>query len=203
MEKNNIYHEGISPVQDRKYKKGRKIMNKLHKHLINLTASAVCLALCIVLPFFTGNIPEIGGMLCPMHIPVLLCGFLCGPWYAMGIGLIAPLLRYLMFGMPPIFPTGVAMCMELAVYGVVAGLLYKMLPKKPVNIYISLVLAMLLGRVAWGIAMMAIMGIAGDGFTWAAFISGALLNAIPGIVLHIVLIPLVVMGVKRTKIMQE
>ena len=67
-----------------------------------LVFAALCLALCIVLAFLTGQIPQIGGMLSPMHIPVLLCGFLCGWPYALAVGLVAPLLRHLMFGMPPI-----------------------------------------------------------------------------------------------------
>ena len=89
-----------------------------------LTYSAVCLALCMILPFLTGQIPQIGSALCPMHIPVLLAGFLCGPWWAMAVGAVAPLLRFALFGMPPLFPTGAAMCFELAAYGLVSGLLY-------------------------------------------------------------------------------
>ena len=75
------------------------------------------LAIALALPFITGQIPEIGAMLCPMHIPALLCGFLCGwPWGA-AVGFIAPLLRGALFGMPVLFPTGTAMAFELAVYG--------------------------------------------------------------------------------------
>jgi len=72
-------------------------------------------------------------MLCPMHIPVLLCGFLCGPAWAAIVGAVAPLLRFALFGMPPIFPTGTAMAFELAAYGAVSGLMYRLLPKKPVQ----------------------------------------------------------------------
>ena len=93
-----------------------------------MVTTAVCLALCMVLPFLTGQIPQIGSALSPMHIPVLLAGFLCGPWWAMAVGAVAPLLRFALFGMPPIFPTGVAMCFELAAYGLVSGLLYARLP---------------------------------------------------------------------------
>ena len=93
----------------------------------DLTFAAICLALCMVLPFLTGQIPEVGSMLCPMHIPVLLAGFLCGPWWAMAVGAVAPLLRFFLFGMPPLFPTGLAMCFELAAYGLASGLLYRLL----------------------------------------------------------------------------
>ena len=116
----------------------------------NLLYAAVCLALCLLLPFVTGQIPEIGKMLLPMHFPVLLAGFLCGPWWALAVGAVAPLLRFVLTGMPPIYPTGTAMAFELAAYGVAAGLLWKALPKKTVHIYTALVAAMLLGRVVWG-----------------------------------------------------
>ncbi len=89
-----------------------------------LTRAAICLALCMVLPFLTGQIPQIGSALSPMHIPVLLGGFLCGPGWAAAVGFVAPLLRFVLFGMPPIFPTGLAMSVELMVYGLVSGLLY-------------------------------------------------------------------------------
>jgi riboflavin transporter FmnP len=175
--------------------KGEEIMNT--NRILKLVLAAICLALCMVLPFLTGQIPEIGSMLSPMHIPVLLCGFITGPFWAAMVGLIAPVLRFALFGMPPIFPTGVAMCFELAVYGAVSGLLYSKLPKKTVNIYVSLIAAMLLGRIAWGIVRVLLSGVTGSAFTWAAFMAGAFTSAIPGIILHIVLIPVIVMALRR------
>ena len=162
-----------------------------------MVSAAVCLALCMVLPFLTGQIPQVGSALSPMHIPVLLAGFLCGPWWAMAVGAVAPLLRFALFGMPPIFPTGVAMCFELAAYGLVSGLLYARLPKKTVNIYVSLVAAMLAGRVVWGIVMAVLMGLSGSAFTWAAFMAGAFVNAVPGIIVHILLIPIIVLALRK------
>lgn len=162
-----------------------------------MVSAAVCLALCMVLPFLTGQIPQVGSALCPMHIPVLLAGFLCGPWWAMAVGAVAPLLRFALFGMPPIFPTGVAMCFELAAYGLVSGLLYARLPKKTANIYVSLLAAMLAGRVVWGIVRVALSGVAGEPFTWAAFMAGAFVNAVPGIIVHILLIPVIVMALRK------
>ena len=174
------------------------------KHFVrNLTAAAVCLALCMVLPFLTGQIPEIGSALPPMHIPVLLAGFLCGPWWAAAVGVVAPLLRFALFGMPPIFPTGLAMCFELAAYGVTAGLLYRLLPKKNANIYVALIAAMVLGRVIWGGVMVVLMGITGAGFTWAAFMAGAFLNAVPGIIVHILLIPVLVMALRKAGFLEK
>ncbi|MBQ4638405.1 MAG: ECF transporter S component [Clostridia bacterium] len=162
-----------------------------------LVLSAICLALCMVLPFLTGQIPEIGSMLSPMHIPVLLCGFIAGPVWAAIIGAVAPLLRFVLFGMPPLFPTGLAMCFELATYGLISGMLYAKLPRKTVNIYVSLILAMLVGRVVWGVVSFILLGISGSGFTWSAFLAGAFTSAVPGIILHIVLIPVLVMALER------
>lgn len=162
----------------------------------NLVTAAVCLALCMVLPFLTGQIPQIGSALSPMHIPVLLAGFLCGPWWAMAVGLAAPLLRHFIFHMPPLI-TAVAMCFELAAYGLVSGLLYARLPGKTVNIYVSLITAMAAGRVVWGVVRALLSGASGEPFTWAAFMAGAFFNAIPGIIVHIILVPMLVMALKR------
>lgn len=162
----------------------------------NLVTAAVCLALCMVLPFLTGQIPQIGSALSPMHIPVLLAGFLCGPWWAMAVGLAAPLLRHFIFHMPPLI-TAVAMCFELAAYGLVSGLLYARLPKKTVNIYVSLITAMAAGRVVWGVVRVLLSGASGEPFTWAAFMAGAFFNAIPGIIVHIILVPMLVMALRR------
>lgn len=162
-----------------------------------LTYAALFLALALVLPFLTGQIPQIGSALSPMHIPVLLCGFLVGwPW-GLAVGFIAPLLRSVIFGMPVMVPGAVAMAFELAVYGLVSGILYRLLPKKKWSIYVTLIVAMLAGRVVWGIARLIIAGLSGNSFTWALFLAGAFTNAIPGIILHIVLIPVIVMVLER------
>ena len=174
---------------------------KANHSLRKLVSAAVCLALCMLLPFLTGQIQQIGNALCPMHIPVLLCGFLCGPWYALAVGFIAPLLRFVLFGMPPIYPIGVAMCFELAAYGALTGILYRALPKNAGMIYISLIAAMLGGRVIWGVVRAVISGVGGSPFTWAAFLAGAFTNAIPGIILHIVIIPPIVLALKKAKLM--
>ena len=172
-----------------------------NKNVLKLTYAGVCLALCLVLPFLTGQIPKIGSKLLPMHIPVLLCGFLCGPVWGLAVGLIAPILRSLLFGMPPLFPTATAMAFELAAYGLLAGLFYKLLPKTTSYLYLALILAMIGGRLVWGLAMTLLMGAAGKSFTLAAFWAGAFANAWPGIVLQLVLIPPVVAALKKAKLM--
>lgn len=165
-----------------------------------LTFSALYLAIALVLPFITGQIPEIGAMLSPMHIPVLLCGFVCGWQWGLAVGLIAPILRSLLFGMPTLYPAAIAMTLELAVYGALSGILYKLLPRKIWSIYVSLILAMIGGRLAWGGARYVLAGLSGSEFPVSAFLAGAVLNAIPGIILHIVLIPLLVMVLEKAKL---
>ncbi len=165
--------------------------------LRKLTYAALYLAIALVLPFLTGQIPEIGRMLSPMHIPVLLCGFVCGwPW-GLVVGLIAPLLRSILFGMPAMYPDAVVMCFELATYGACAGIFYRLLPRKNVFIYVALVLSMTAGRLVWGAARFVAAGLAGSSFPLEAFLAGALFTAMPGIILHLVLIPVLVMALQR------
>ena len=180
---------------------GKDTSMKTKKLVLNVSLSGMFLALAYVMPFLTGQIPEIGSMLCPMHIPVLLCGFVCGAPYGLVVGLIAPVLRSLTLGMPPLFPTATAMAFELAVYGLMAGLLYKALPKKKINIYTSLIGAMIIGRIVWGVVMFCIMGFDMTKFGIAAFWAGAVVNAIPGIIAQIILIPMLIMILEKTKLM--
>lgn len=98
--------------------------SKSQKSLQTLVTAAMMLALGLALPFFTGQIPQVGNMLCPMHLPVLLCGLLCGWKYGLAVGFILPPLRYVLFSAPPIFPAGAAMAFELAAYGFLSGFLY-------------------------------------------------------------------------------
>ncbi|MBR3796105.1 MAG: ECF transporter S component [Clostridia bacterium] len=173
-------------------------MKKTNKaNVLKLAVSAACLALCMVLPFITGQIQQIGNMLCPMHIPVLLCGLLCGPAYAGLVGAIAPLLRFMLFGMPKLYPSAAGMCFELAAYGIAAGMILRALPKKRSSVYAALIGAMLIGRAVWGVAMAALMGLGGGAFTMSAFLAGAFANAVPGIIVHILLIPVIVMAVQK------
>ena len=164
-----------------------------------LVLSALFLALCLVLPMITGGIPTIGNMLLPMHIPVLLCGLLCGWQYGLVIGFVAPLLRSVLFGMPPLFPTAIAMCFELMTYGFVAGFLYSRSRWQCViALYRSMIASMVVGRLVWGVAQIVLLGLSGSAFTLQAFMAGALLNAIPGIVLQLLLIPAIMVALNRT-----
>ena len=162
-----------------------------------LILAALFLAMAMVLPFLTGQIPEVGSMLCPMHIPALLCGFFCGwPWGLM-VGIVAPLLRSITFGMPPLFPVAICMAAELATYGAVSGALYQKLPKKKASIYVALLVAMVAGRLVWGVARFLCAGLDVSAFGLSAFWAGAVATAIPGIIVQIVLIPVLVMALER------
>ena len=168
-----------------------------------LVLSALFLALGYVLPFFTGQIPAIGKMLLPMHIPVLLCGFVCGWQYGMIVGFIVPLFRSILAGMPVMMPTAVGMAFELATYGIISGMMYQKLPKKTINIYLSLITAMIGGRIVWGLVSILLYGMQGNAFSWTMFMGGALLNAIPGIVIQLVLIPVVIIILEKTGLLDE
>lgn len=171
-------------------------MNK--GYIRKIAYSALFLALGLVLPFFTGQIREIGNMLLPMHIPVLLCGFVCGWQYGAAVGFITPLFRSLLFGMPMLYPNAVAMAFELCAYGFICAFVYSLFKKQSLIVaYISLVAAMLGGRVVWGIAQTVILGFGGKTLTFAAFFSSAVTNAIPGIILQLVLIPPIVILIKK------
>lgn len=164
-----------------------------------LTLSAMFLALAFVMPFLTGQLPQIGSMLCPLHIPVLLCGFFCGATWGLGVGFIAPILRSFTLGMPQMFPTAFCMAFELAAYGVVSGWLHNKLPKKKVSVYVSLLSAMIIGRLVWGVVMFGCMGFDISKFGFSAFLAGAVLNAIPGIILQIIVIPILVITVRNSR----
>ncbi len=169
----------------------------------NLTLSAMFLAIGMVLPFLTGQIPQIGNMMLPMHIPVLLCGVICGWQYGAALGFILPLIRYMVFGMPVLFPTGIAMAFEMLTYGLVIGLVYSLSRWKCiVSLYRALISAMIAGRVVWAVAQMILLGVSGGAFTMKMFLAGAFLNAVPGIIIQLVLIPAVMVALGRTGMVQ-
>ena len=178
-------------------------VGKFKLNVRQLTYAAVCLALALLLPFVTGNIPEIGNMLCPMHLPVLLCGFLCGAPWGMAVGAVAPILRAMLFGRPALYPTALAMMAELAVYGLLAGLLYRLFPKKMGYLYGSLLCAMIGGRLVGGLAKLVLLGFDGKSFGAAIFFTEYFVNAWPGIVVQLILIPLIVAALARAHLIER
>ena len=187
-------------------------MGKYSKTIFKIVMSGALIAIGWVLPFLTGQIKEIGAMLSPMHLPVFFGGFLVGPIYALVIGIVLPITRSLIFGMPVLFPGAVCMGVEMGVYGFITGFLFKVLVnifknkedntitngKLFISIYVALVSAMLLGRAVWGLARMLCAFLPdAKAFPMTAFISGAFINAWPGIILQLILIPAIVFAMRK------
>lgn len=169
------------------------------KTLKNLTLSSMFVAIGMVLPFFTGQIPQIGNMMLPMHIPVIFCGLICGWQWGALAGFVLPLMRSLIFSAPILYPRAIAMAFELLTYGAVAGFLYNRSKWQCIiALYRSLIAAMISGRIVWAAAEMILLGLQGDIFTPEMFFTGAFVTAIPGIILQLVFIPAMMVALDRT-----
>ena len=161
--------------------------------LRNTVLSAMFLALSFVLPFFTGQIQQIGSMLLPMHIPIILCSLFCSGKYGFLVGLIAPVMRSAIFNMPPMYPTAIAMSVKLAVLGFLVGFIYEKMKKQNItSLYISLIISILISRLFWALAMCLLLGTGENGFTLSMFFTMAFVKAFPGIALQLVLVPAIV-----------
>lgn len=161
-----------------------------------ITYAAICLALALLLPFLTGQIPTIGQALSPMHLPTLLCGYICGPLWGLAVGFVAPLLRSQLFAMPPL-AAAIPMAFELAAYGFVSGMIYRRVPHKMPFIYLSLIIAMLSGRIVWGTVKWLMAVYSSDSFGFAAFLAGAVTGSIPGSICQLVLLPSMLVTLKK------
>lgn len=168
-----------------------------------LVLSGVFLTLCLILPFLTGQIPAVGKAVSPMHIPVFLCGFICGWPYAVLVGFIAPLLRSFIFHAPVFYPMAVAMSFELAAYGFISGFVYSLFRKNIAGIYIALISAMLGGRAVYGIVRFLLAAIDHNEYTFKMFLTGAFVQAVPGIIIHLILVPAVVWAVCKRERMNR
>ncbi len=171
--------------------------------LARMLYSAMFLALAMLLPFLTSQIPEIGSKLCPMHLPVILCGFVCGSGWGAVVGATAPLLRSLTFGRPILIPDAVSMAFELAVYAFVAGMLYRRLPKNYPCFFVSLITAMVCGRLIWGAAefVLIFLGHSDATFGFSLIWTHTVIQSIPGIVLQLVTIPLIIDVLRKNRLM--
>lgn len=150
---------------------------------------ALFITLGLMLPFLTASQPRLGQILLLIHIPALLGGLIMGPKNGLLIGITLPLLRSLFFTMPPLYPTAIAMAVEMGTYGYVIGLIYEWFKSHRFNIHIALIVAMLIGRVAWGFSTLILLGV--NQFNFQMFLSAAFIHAWPGLVLQFVLIPLI------------
>ena len=170
-------------------------------HIKKLVLTAVCSALCVIVPMAFHSIPNAGQVFLPMHIPVLLCGMLCGWPYGLACGLIGPALSSLLTGMPlPAVLPG--MLVECAVYGCASGLLlrYVRTGNCYADLYISLIPAMLLGRVLSGIVKGLILT---PGLSLAAWASASFVTSLPGIAIQLLLVPILVLGLERAKLIPK
>lgn len=166
-----------------------------------LTSAALCVALGVLLPQVFHAIPNFGAVFSPMHLPVLVCGLICGWKYGLLCGLLTPALSSALTGMPAAMILPGMIC-ELAVYGLVSGLLFFRVKtgKRLADIYLSLVPAMLLGRLFAGL-MNGLFFRAGD-FTLQMFLTGYFVTALPGILIQLVLIPILMLALEKVKVIQ-
>ena len=172
---------------------------EIRNYVRKIVLCAMFLSIGIVLPFFTGQIPQVGRMLLPMHIPVILCGLICGGKSGATVGFVMPIMRSLIFTMPPMYPTAIAMAFELASYGFIVGFMYENARWHCIkSLYRCMITAMIGGRLVWGIAMVALLGIGENGFTFGMFFAGAFINAVPGIILQLVFVPAMMLALDKT-----
>ncbi|MBQ2661118.1 MAG: ECF transporter S component [Clostridia bacterium] len=156
------------------------------------------IALGITLPFLTA-IPQVGNSFLLMHLPILVCGIVCGGKAAGFAGALTPLLRSFLVGFPVLYPNAVGMAFELAAYGFVMGILTEHLPRRLPFYYISLIASMLTGRAVWGIVrfLMLLIDSQGAPFALSMFIGGAFTNAVPGIIIQLAFIPFLAMYLNK------
>ena len=162
----------------------------------NMVIAALCVALGLLLPFLTGQIQQFGQMLCPMHFPIFICGMICGWRWGLAAGFATPLLRHVLFGMPPM-PGALFMAFELAAYGLFAGLLVAAFTRKGerrteltlAKLYAALIIAMLAGRIVYGIVRYVFAGVNGTSFTLPMWLAAEFTGTWPGIVLQLLIIP--------------
>ena len=180
---------------------------KTKHHLTRLVLASVLLATGLILPMITGQIQAIGKIISPMHIPVLIGGLTLGPIWGLAVGFITPILRGLLFGMPPIPHAAFPMAFELGAYGLFGGLFYPPVRRKLPNlgaIVFALLLAMIAGRLVGGAAkaLLLALGVIGTQtpFTLAAFWASYFVGTLPGALIHLVLVPAVVAALERAKL---
>jgi len=165
---------------------------------LKLVLAGLFTAMGVGLPIAFHAFSLSGTIFLPMHIPVLLCGLICGWRYGMITGIIVPILSSFLTGMPPLYPVGAAMALELAAYGAIIGILAGRM-----NVIVALIGSMLGGRVVLGISNVVLMGLAGKSYTFSAFIAGAFVTALPGIILQLVLIPAIYLILDKTNILRK
>jgi niacin transporter len=164
--------------------------------------TALCMALGVVLPIAVHSVPNAGSVLLPMHIPVLLCGLICGWPFGLLCGAVTPVLSSLITGMPPMAYVP-SMAIELAVYGFVSGLLINIIKtkKQTANIYITLIIAMIAGRLAYGTVNALIFRV--GNYSMQIWITSAFITSLPGIIIQLVLIPIIILALQKANLIKK
>lgn len=174
----------------------------MRKSTRNLVNAALMLAVSWLLPMLVAPNQFIAQSLSPMHIPILLCGFICDLPWAMVVGFLAPFLRHLTLGIPQ-NPVLIAMAFELCTYGLVTSLLFRILRCGDIaKTYASLIMAMIAGRGVYGVVMAILAGFYSVPFTFQIFLTDVFLKSIWGIVFHIAIIPPIVLALRRAKLLK-
>ena len=180
-------------------------MNNRNSALYKMVVTALLLAIGLALPFLLGQVEVLGQAISPLHIPALLCGLTCGWGWGLTLGAVLPILRSLLFGMPPMV-AAIPMAFELAAYGALTGLIYPLLLKLFKNrshlpaMVISMLAAMILGRIAGGAAKACIMGFQGNSYTFSTFIAAYFTGTAVGAVIHLIIVPAVALALEKAKL---
>lgn len=171
----------------------------IRKNTRNVVYAGVCIAIGLILPTLLGGIQNINSLLSPMHIPVLVSGFLCGPIIGAFVGFVTPLLRSVLFSMPPM-AVAIPMAFELMVYGIATGVLFKLLPKTNLFIFVNVFISMILGRVFYAIVV-TLLGSQQEAFFvyLVSFLTGAIIT----MVLHFIIVPPIIIILKRLGYLNE
>ena len=172
-----------------------------------MVTTAVLLAAGLLLPFLTGQLPSIGQLISPLHIPALLCGLTCGPLWGGLLGAALPLVRMLLFGMP-MLPAALPMAFELCAYGAITGLLYprlcRMLMRRLPAILSAMLCAMVLGRIIGGAAKALLLAggaiTAGAPFTFGVFITSYFADTVVGAAIHLIIVPAIVLALEKARL---
>ena len=180
-------------------------MGNRRSALYKMVVTALLLAIGLVLPLLLGQVEVLGQAISPLHIPALLCGLTCGWGWGAALGAVLPLLRSVIFGMPPM-PIAIPMAFEMAVYGALTGLLYPVFRKVIRSrthlpaMLVSMIIAMILGRVAGGAAKACVMGFQGNSYTFQTFIAAYFTGTAVGAVIHLIVVPAVALALEKAKL---
>ena len=181
-------------------------MNSRHNLIKKMCIFIVLLSLGWVFPFITAQSRELGNMLNLIHIPTLIGGMILGPWYGVLLGVITPITRSFIFGMPKLYPLAICMGLELGTYGLISGLIFKLLKnrfsiKEVIALYLSLIIALLCGRIVWGVSRSIFAMFSTEIMTFKIFITSGFLVSWPGVLLQIIIIPIIYYAIKKTNLL--